>query len=100
MGVTIDSGPVAQRLTRHGGGGNFLMCDGHVKWFRITASPGTGRIPSPPRRTTNVYFPPYQDYQQTAPAGIAVWTHSETSSPPEPDPGGDMRGYAATFHLN
>ena len=27
-------------------------------------------------------------------------THSETTTPPQPDPGGDMRGYQATFQIN
>jgi len=69
-----------EALTRHTGGCNFCLADGHVKWMEAS----------------KIYFPS---------AGDDLATHQDpTTHPPlGPDPAGDMtyRGqtYTATFHL-
>jgi prepilin-type N-terminal cleavage/methylation domain-containing protein/prepilin-type processing-associated H-X9-DG protein len=72
-------------ITRHSDGGNFSFADGHVKWFKVTyestlATPG---------KTRTIYFPAQSQTVTSANATLL-----------EPVPGGNMQGYAGTFHLN
>jgi prepilin-type N-terminal cleavage/methylation domain-containing protein/prepilin-type processing-associated H-X9-DG protein len=88
-GVQWESAAVAQ-VNRHSEGGNFLYGDGHVKWSKVTMG---GGIPQ------SVYFPPRT---QTTPSAIQPATASNTfaEATNQPVPGGNMLGYAGTFHLN
>ena len=69
--------------TRHSGGANFALVDGHVKWFK-------GGTDDP------VFFPPRAEEGESA---VNPQTHRQTG----PIPGRGMtfgeRGYVATFHL-
>jgi len=73
-------------VTRHSGGGNFLLADGHVKWFRVNIVNG---LP------TTVYFPAESESASGS-------SQNGTGCPlaNEPQPGGNMLGYTATFQLN
>jgi len=82
------------QVTRHSDGANFSYSDGHVKWAKITLdttnAPCTVSLPC----SKTVYFPAQTETSTSA---------NTTAGSPltiEPVPGGDMRGYAATFHLN
>jgi len=77
------------QVTRHSDGANFSYSDGHVKWAKITLDTTTT-----PATSKSVYFPAQTETSTSA--------NTTAGSPVliEPVPGGDMRGYAATFHLN
>ena len=76
-------------VTRHSGGGNFLYGDGHAKWSKVTT--GATGIPN------TVYFPPVNVVRpNSVNNGTAVLVEGTN----EPQPGGNMLGYAATFFLN
>lgn len=76
-------------VTRHSGGGNFLYADGHAKWSKVTT--GATGIPN------TVYFPPVGLFRTNAISdGTAVLVEGTN----EPQPGGNMLGYVATFFLN
>jgi prepilin-type N-terminal cleavage/methylation domain-containing protein/prepilin-type processing-associated H-X9-DG protein len=77
-------------VTRHSGGGNFLLADGHVKWFAITVD-STNNI------AKTVYYPAVGNTSQSAATNGTTTLGVGTN---EPVPGGNMLGYAATFHLN
>ncbi|MES2463214.1 MAG: DUF1559 domain-containing protein [Armatimonadota bacterium] len=79
-------------VTRHSDGGNFLYGDGHVKWSKVTLT--AALVPA------TIYFPPVN---QTTPS--ALTTGSPEVVPgcvagQQPVPGGNMCGYAGTFHVN
>lgn len=82
-------------VTRHSDGGNFLYGDGHVKWSKVTLN--AANVPQ------TVYFPPVAQTTTNASAGTlaanaeAITTCAANS---QPVPGGNMCGYAGTFHLN
>ena len=79
------SSPAGDAPWRHAGGGNFLLADGHVRWFHVDR-PDPRRAPQRPP----VYFP-----------NKDVTTESHKSEAPHaPEPGGNMGRYAATFHIN
>jgi prepilin-type N-terminal cleavage/methylation domain-containing protein/prepilin-type processing-associated H-X9-DG protein len=82
-------------VVRHSEGGNFLFGDGHVKWHKVTWN-ATGY-------TNTIFFPPATQttainranaVQPAAPGATVVLGSNE------PVPGGNMLGYAGTFHLN
>lgn len=84
-------------VTRHSDGGNFAFSDGHVKWFKVTTVNATytptGGSAALPAMTNNVwsktvYFPSQNNSSTSA------------NSANEPVPGGNMLGFAATYHLN
>jgi prepilin-type N-terminal cleavage/methylation domain-containing protein/prepilin-type processing-associated H-X9-DG protein len=77
------------QVTRQSDGGNFAYSDGHVKWAKITLD--TTVTPS---LSKTVYFPAQTETSTSA--------NTNGGSPlnQEPVPGGNMEGYAATFHLN
>lgn len=84
-------------VIRHSDGANFAFADGHVKWHKVTFSSQTGNVGTLPTKT--IYFP---RQAQTSPS-------AKNPNPPvqgvqvdvnEPVPGGDMKGYAGTFHVN
>jgi len=77
-------------VTRHSDGGNFGFADGHVKWFKVILNTANATAFSSGANT--VYFP-----ARANTSGSSVGT---AATPREPVPGGDMNGYAATFHLN
>jgi len=82
-------------VTRHSDGGNFSFGDGHVKWLKVTWDSTinfTPAVASGSGKTKTVYFPAFNN---TSTAAGGVGTASA-----EPQPGGDMKGYAGTFHLN
>lgn len=87
-------------VTRHSDGGNFLLADGHVKWFKVTTTGSTSE-----GVTSTVYFPGKAETttsaNQTAtlPTGNVGQPNGCTAGY-EPQPGGNMCTYAATFHLN
>jgi len=78
-------------VTRHSGGGDFLLADGHVKWFRVNIVPAAGGVLVP----STVYFPAMSE-------SASASNQSGNGSPlaNEPQPGGNMLGYTATFQLN
>jgi prepilin-type N-terminal cleavage/methylation domain-containing protein/prepilin-type processing-associated H-X9-DG protein len=76
-------------VNRHAGGGNFLFGDGHAKWHKVTTN--ANGIPQ------TVYFPP-ANVARTGAANNGGTTLIEGTN--EPVPGGNMLGYAATFHVN
>ena len=89
-------------VTRHSDGGNFLYADGHVKWSKVTWDPTN-------KTTATVFFPPQS--QLPATSGNNRANAIQSATPPangstavpgtnEPVPGGNMFGYAGTFHLN
>jgi prepilin-type N-terminal cleavage/methylation domain-containing protein/prepilin-type processing-associated H-X9-DG protein len=86
-------------VIRHTGGGNFALGDGHVKWYRVTYD--TTNL-----HTQTVYFPPANQVNgfnrgNAAQDGSAVpATTGCAIAGNEPQPGGDMCGYAVTFHVN
>jgi prepilin-type N-terminal cleavage/methylation domain-containing protein/prepilin-type processing-associated H-X9-DG protein len=87
-------------VDRHTGGGNFLMGDGHVKWFTVGAT-GTGTNVT----TNKVYFPDRAEIsgtaaQGTANAGQTSGTLGGCAAGYEPQAGGAMCGFAATFQAN
>jgi prepilin-type N-terminal cleavage/methylation domain-containing protein/prepilin-type processing-associated H-X9-DG protein len=76
-------------VTRHQGGTNTLFGDGHVKQVRVSL--GAGNIPQ------GLYFPPVGTTRSSAVStGETVFVEGLN----EPVPGGNMLGYAGTFHLN
>ena len=81
-------------VTRHTDGGNVGFTDGHVKWFRVGWDATN-------LHTNTVYFPPAAQTSSNAiqdgsgPQGLGCAINGN-----QPQPGGDMCGYAATFHLN
>lgn len=84
-------------ITRHSDGGNFLLADGHVKWFKVTEN-ARGV-------TQTVYFPARLETATSASKGklnanAPAISIGACAASYEPQPGGDMCGYAATFHLN
>jgi prepilin-type N-terminal cleavage/methylation domain-containing protein/prepilin-type processing-associated H-X9-DG protein len=85
-------------VTRESDGGNFSFADGHVKWFKVTTvnasyipTGGPATLPgqSDGAWSRTVYFP----------ARSNTSTSANTASS-EPQAGGNMYGFAATFHLN
>jgi len=78
------------QANRHSDGANFSYSDGHVKWAKVTLD--TTVTPAVPK---TIYFPSQTESSSTA-------ATDGTGSPlgTEPIPGGDMRGYVGTFHLN
>jgi len=74
-------------VTRHSGGGNFLHGDGHVKWYNLSIDATNNTVKT-------VFFPARSNTSQSA------VTTGGSPLAIEPVPGGDMRGYAATFHLS
>lgn len=86
-------------VTRHSDGGNFAFADGHVKWLKVTTvnasyvPTGSSAATLPAQNngawSKTVYFPS-QDNTST----------SANTAASEPQPGGNMLGFAATFHLN
>lgn len=79
--------------TRHSDGGNYLYGDGHVKWSKVTMNPanGTNAVPQ------TIYFPPQPTTRSNA-LNNGGGTLVEGTN--EPVPGGNMLGYAGTFHVN
>lgn len=81
-------------VTRHNGGGNFLLGDGHSKWFRISWNATN-------LHTTNVYFPPVNQLTNNAiKDGTGPVVTGCATAGNQPAPGGDMCGFSATFHVN
>ncbi len=79
-------------ITRHSDGGNFLYADGHVKWSKVTQN--AAFVPQ------TIYFPPVA---QTAPNALLTGSPDVVTNCPagaQPVPGGNMCGYAGTFHVN
>jgi len=77
------------QITRHSDGANFSYSDGHVKWAKVTLDTTTT-----PATSKTIYFPAQSETSTSA---------NTTAGSPlavEPVPGGDMKGYAGTFHLN
>jgi len=72
------------QVTRHSDGGNFSFSDGHVKWFKVSLDTTVT-----PNVSKTVYFP----------AQSNTLTNADSTAG-QPVPGGDMKGYAGTFHLN
>jgi prepilin-type N-terminal cleavage/methylation domain-containing protein/prepilin-type processing-associated H-X9-DG protein len=68
-------------LTRQSDGANFSFADGHVKWYKIVLNTDGSTNQS-------IYFPAQSNSSTSANTAY------------EPVPGGDMKGYAGTFHLN
>lgn len=89
----------ATALTRHSDGANVSFVDGHVKWSKIVVNADG---------TTNkgIYFPKVANTSASAAAGTAPTTGTVNGTPCttgaayEPVPGGDMCGFAGTFHVN
>ena len=78
-------------VTRHSEGGNFSFADGHVKWFKVTYDSNLAfGVGANTGKTKTVYFPGVGNSSTTA----------NQTAPAEPQPGGNMQGYAGTFHLN
>ena len=79
---------------RHQNGGNFSFGDGHVKFVKLTWDTTNNHV-------KGVYFPPAA---QTTSNAIADGTGPIVTGCPisgnQPVPGGDMCGFAATFHTN
>jgi len=81
--------------TRHSDGGNYLLGDGHVKWFKVTVGADGN--------TATVYYPQRAETSTSASAGTANANFKQPTACAanfEPVPGGAMCNYAATFHLN
>jgi prepilin-type processing-associated H-X9-DG protein len=84
---------------RHSDGGNYLLADGHVKWFKVTFN-DTQKV------TQNVFYPAAKETSTSSAQGTANANQTAgtvgtgCSANYEPQPGGNMCGYAATFHLN
>jgi prepilin-type N-terminal cleavage/methylation domain-containing protein/prepilin-type processing-associated H-X9-DG protein len=76
-------------VTRHSGGGNYLYADGHAKWAKVTTT--AAGIPA------TIYFPLATIARPSA-ANNGGTTVIEGTN--EPQPGGNMIGYAGTFFLN
>jgi prepilin-type N-terminal cleavage/methylation domain-containing protein/prepilin-type processing-associated H-X9-DG protein len=76
-------------VTRHSGGGNFLYADGHAKWSKVTTN--AAGIPA------TIYFPPATIARPGA-ANNGGTTVVEGTN--EPQPGGNMLGYAGTLFVN
>jgi prepilin-type N-terminal cleavage/methylation domain-containing protein/prepilin-type processing-associated H-X9-DG protein len=98
-GMTNWEGTKLDDANRHSDGGNYLYADGHVKWHKVTFNPAT-------TATATVYYPHFQNvstsaYQGTgtAPLGVPTAAQGGCAANIEPQPGGNMCGYAATFHL-
>lgn len=66
---------------RHTDGANFLMADGHSKWFKVHSR-------KEDYRKQPVYFPSDQNLND-----------AHTSESGAPDPGGNMGRWSATFHI-
>jgi len=80
-------------VTRHSDGGNFLYGDGHVKWSKVTTN-ATG-IPQ------TIFFPlATQSAYRANATQPAAGCSAVVDASCEPLPGGNMLGYAGTFHLN
>lgn len=76
-------------VTRHSGGGNYLYADGHAKWAKVTTN--AAGVPA------TIYFPPSGMYRTSAINNGGTTVIEGTN---EPQPGGNMLGYAGTFFLN
>jgi prepilin-type N-terminal cleavage/methylation domain-containing protein/prepilin-type processing-associated H-X9-DG protein len=87
--VVLDT-PALADVNRHSGGGNFLFGDGHVKWHKVGIDPNTG-IPQ------TIYFPPVNSARANA---VTNGGAAMAEGANEPVPGGNMLGYAGTFHTN
>ncbi len=89
-GTTYESSAFKD-VTRHSDGGNFLYGDGHVKWSKVTLT--AANIPA------TIYFPPAS---QTTPSALTTGAETITgcTAGAQPVPGGQMCGYAGTFHVN
>jgi prepilin-type N-terminal cleavage/methylation domain-containing protein/prepilin-type processing-associated H-X9-DG protein len=86
--VMLDQASLAD-VNRHASGGNFLFVDGHAKWHRVTTN--ANGVP------VGVYFPPANSARSNAVSNGGANVVEGTN---EPVPGGNMLGYAATFHAN
>lgn len=90
-GTTYESSAFKD-VTRHSDGGNFLYGDGHVKWSKVTL--GAGNVPA------TIYFPPISQTTTSALTTGAGETGLNCTAGAQPVPGGNMCGYAGTFHVN
>jgi prepilin-type N-terminal cleavage/methylation domain-containing protein/prepilin-type processing-associated H-X9-DG protein len=82
-------------VTRHNGGGNFGLADGHSKWFKVNYIPNS-------MQSVNVFFPaPAQTIRTNRPNAVQANPNATGATPGvnEPVPGGNMLGYAVTLHL-
>ena len=80
--------------SRHQNGGNFSFGDGHVKFVKLTWD--TTNL-----HTKGVYFPPVAQLTGNAIAdGTSPVVVTGCVAGNQPVPGGDMCGFAATFHTN
>lgn len=86
--LPLDQASVAD-ITRHSGGGNFLYADGHAKWAKVTTN--AAGVPA------TIYFPPATVARPTAANNGGTLVVEGTN---EPQPGGNMLGYAGTMFLN
>jgi prepilin-type N-terminal cleavage/methylation domain-containing protein/prepilin-type processing-associated H-X9-DG protein len=87
-------------VDRHTNGGNFLLGDGHVKWYTVSAN-GAGLAVA----SQTVYFPDQAEFSTTAAQGTAntgqtAGALGTCAANYEPQAGGAMCGYAATFQTN
>jgi prepilin-type processing-associated H-X9-DG protein len=82
--------PALADVNRHSGGGNFAFGDGHVKWHKVGIDTATG-VPQ------TVYFPPFNSARANA---VTTGAAAIVEGTNEPVPGGNMLGYAGTFHTN
>jgi prepilin-type N-terminal cleavage/methylation domain-containing protein/prepilin-type processing-associated H-X9-DG protein len=97
-GYTFADASKLDDTDRHTSGGNFLMADGHVKWFLVGSLGNDGG-------TSKVYFPNQKETtaqaaQGTANANQTADTLGTCAAGFEPQPGGQLCGYAATFQTN
>jgi prepilin-type N-terminal cleavage/methylation domain-containing protein/prepilin-type processing-associated H-X9-DG protein len=86
--LTLDAAD-ADDVIRHSQGGNFLFGDGHVKWHRVAFN--AAGVPQ------TIYFPPQGLARGNAVNNGGAVVIDGTN---EPVPGGNMVGYAGTFHTN
>jgi len=97
-GYTVGDAAKLDDVDRHTSGGNFLMADGHVKWFlvgSIGSDGGTSKVYFPNQKETTA-----QSAQGTANANMTTDTLGTCAAGYEPQPGGQLCGYAATFQTN
>jgi prepilin-type N-terminal cleavage/methylation domain-containing protein/prepilin-type processing-associated H-X9-DG protein len=80
-------------VIRHSDGGNFLYGDGHVKWSKVTMNPTNSATAVP----QTIYFPPAATTRANA---VNNNTATLVEGTNEPVPGGNMLGFAGTFHVN
>lgn len=86
--VVVPAIQVVPILQRHSGGSNFVLADGHVKWFRVG-----GYVYHSGKRyliDAPVYYPQWDSPDDS---------HKGEPWAPAPNPAGNMGKYQATFHL-